>query len=113
MRFDALYDTIYGLAADVVRSLFGVGGPAAALMGEVERRGLSDARWRHIPGATFAKLVRIDGTALALYCAPTFVKLRMREGEPLDAKVYLQAGNLPWGTAKQEPKPAIDPGANA
>ena len=29
-------------------------------------------------------------------CAATFVKLRLRDGEPLDAKVYLQAGSLPW-----------------
>ena len=84
-------------AADAVRSLFGEGGPAAALMGEVERRGLSDARWRHIPDATFAKLVPVDGTICALYCTPTFLKLRMRDGEPLDAKMYLQAGAMELG----------------
>ena len=83
--------------ADVVRSLFGEGGPAAALMGEVERRGLSDARWRHIPGATFAKLMPVDGAMCALYCSPTFLKLRMRDGEPLDAKMYLQAGGMALG----------------
>ena len=32
------------------------------------------------------------GLAFALFCAPTFVKLRVRDGEPFDAKAYLQAG---------------------
>ena len=67
-------------------------GAAAELMGEVERLGLSDRRWSHLPGLVFATLVAFDGGSLALYCTPTFVKLRMRGGEPLDAKVYLQAG---------------------
>lgn len=78
-------------AARSVRKLFGEGGPATALMSEIERMGLSDDRWRHIPGASFSKLVDVDGTTLALYCAPTFAKLRMRGSEPLDAKIYLQA----------------------
>ena len=74
-----------------VRELFAEGGPAAALMREIERMGLADGRWRHVPDASFSKLVNVDGNPFALYCAPTFVKLRMRGGEPIDAKIYLQA----------------------
>ena len=33
----------------------------------------------------------VNGTNLKLFCMPAFVKLRMRDGVPLDAKVYLQA----------------------
>ena len=79
-------------SARSVRALFGQDGPAAALMGEIERAGLADGRWRHIPGASFSKLLAVDGEPFALYCTPTFVKLRMRGGKPLDAKAYLQAG---------------------
>ena len=35
--------------------------------------------------------MQVDGALLALYCVPTFVKLRLRNGKPLDAKMYLQA----------------------
>ena len=78
--------------ARTVRPLFEEDGAAAGLLGAIERMGLADDRWRQIPGAIFTKLVRMDDAALALYCVPTFVKLRMRDGEPLDAKVYLHAG---------------------
>lgn len=78
-------------AAAGVQKLFAKDGPAAALMDEIEREGLADGRWRHVPGASFSKLVGADDGLLALYCTPTFVKLRMRDGDPLDAKVYLQA----------------------
>ena len=77
--------------AHAMRPLFEEGGPAAELLGAVERLELADDRWRRIPDAMFSKLVPADGTVLALYCAPTFVKLRMRDGQPLEAKVYLQA----------------------
>ena len=84
-------------APDALRSLFGKGGSAEALLREVERRGLADDRWRLIPDAAFAKLVPIDGVPLVLYCAPTFLKLRMRDGKPFDAKVYLRAGSIASG----------------
>ncbi len=77
--------------AGSVRKLFAEGGPAAALMGAIERMELADGRWRHVPGASFATLVDMDDGPLAIFCAPTFVKLRMRDGEPFDAKIYLQA----------------------
>lgn len=75
-----------------MRPLFEEGGLAAELLGAVERLELADDRWRRIPDAMISKLVPADGTVLALYCVPTFVKLRMRDGRPLDAKAYLQAG---------------------
>ena len=78
-------------AADSVRKLFAENEPAAVLLGEIEQLGLSDERWQHIPNASFSKLVKLNDEVLALYCAPTFVKLRMRDGMPLDAKMYLQA----------------------
>ena len=78
-------------AAESVRKLFAENGPAAALMGAIERMELADGRWRHVPGASFATLVDMDDGPLAIFCAPTFVKLRMRDGGPLDAKIYLQA----------------------
>lgn len=79
-------------AAAKVRALFGEGRPGAELLGKIESLRLADTRWRHIPDASFSTLVRLDGEALALFCSPTFVKLRLRDGEPFDAKVYLQAG---------------------
>ena len=102
LQFDLMHDGSLGPtlgisagfsvgSANRIRRLFGEGGPAATLMGAVERMGLADDRWRLIPDASFSKLVHVDGEAIALYCVPTFVKLRMREGEALDAKLYLQA----------------------
>ncbi len=78
--------------AHTMRPLFEEGGPAAELLGAVERLGLADSRWRRIPDTMFSKLAPAGDTVLALYCVPTFVKLRMRDGRPLDAKAYLQAG---------------------
>ena len=69
-------------------------GPMAALMASVEARGLADGRWQRGFEATLRKLVNFDGGCLALYCIPTFVKLRLREGAPLDAKLYLQASAI-------------------
>lgn len=78
-------------AASRLRVLFGEGGPGAGLMGAVEALGLSDGRWRLIADASYATRVALDGQELLLYCVPTFVKLRLREGRPLDAKAYFQA----------------------
>lgn len=102
LQFDVMRDGTLGSTLGVsaefslapaarVRQLFGESGSAAELMKEIEDMGLADRRWNHIPDAAFSKLLKVDGNALALYCAPTFVKLRMRDGEMLDAKAYLQA----------------------
>jgi len=104
LQFDVLPDGSVGPTIGVsagfssaprskLKSLFADGGAAAGLMEQIERRGLADARWRLIPEASFAKLIENGDGPLALYCTPTFVKLRVRAGEPLDAKAYLQAGS--------------------
>ena len=74
-----------------VRSLFEQGSAACGLMEKIEELGLADDRWKHIASASYATAVDTGDAQLVLYCAPTFVKLRMRDGEPLDAKMYLQA----------------------
>lgn len=74
-----------------MRPVFEKDGVGAALMGEIESLGLADARWRRIPDVMYSKFVSFDDGACALYCLPVFVKLRMRDGAALDAKLYLQA----------------------
>ncbi|MBQ9043630.1 MAG: hypothetical protein IJ111_12555 [Eggerthellaceae bacterium] len=74
------------------RLLFGQGGAAARLFGRVEQMGLADGRWRRLPDACFATGVPLEEGLASLYCVPAFLKLRMRDGVPLDAKAYLQAG---------------------
>ena len=67
---------------------------AARLMHAVEAMGLADERWKAARGASYALSVEVNGSDLKLYCMPTFVKLRMRDGVPLDAKLYLIAGAI-------------------
>ena len=74
------------------RCAFENDGPARTLMGHVEEWGLADERWRLLPQTAFAKRVRRGGKLLTIYCYPAFIKLRWRNGEPLDAKAYLIAG---------------------
>lgn len=75
-----------------ISPLFMEGKPAAELFDKVERLGLADRRWQHIPGASFTTMVKVGGSPFVFSCVPTFVKLRLRNGKPLDAKAYLQAG---------------------
>ena len=65
---------------------------AGDLMSMLESWGLADDRWRMLAGTTFAKRVSFKDDSRLLFCYPTFVKLRGRMGEPLDAKAYLIAG---------------------
>ena len=67
-------------------------GAAGDLMRLVETWGLSDDRWRLIEDTMFSKRVHFGEEEKMLYCLPTFLKLRWRDGEPLDAKFYLIAG---------------------
>jgi hypothetical protein len=103
LQFDVMHDgstgPTLGISAgfslkseSAVRAIFSEGGAASQLMDAIEALGLSDARWRHVPGTAFSRFMQVDGALLALYCVPTFVKLRLRDGKPLDAKMYLQAG---------------------
>lgn len=103
LQFDVLEDGLVGptigvsagfpmAAASRMRSLFEEGGAAGKLLEQVEQRGLADERWRLVPGTIHTTLVDTGGMRIALYNMPTFMKLRLREGDPLDAKIYLQAG---------------------
>ena len=65
---------------------------AGELMARIEDWGLTDQRWHHLAGTMFSKRIKRNEESHLLYCLPTFVKLRWREGEPLDAKAYLIAG---------------------
>lgn len=62
------------------------------LMRQAMERGLVDERWRLLADTAFATRLRHDGASALLYGYPAFFKLRWRDGEPLDAKVYLIAG---------------------
>lgn len=85
--------------ASKTRPLFEQGGAAAELLGSIQGMGLADDRWRQLPGAIFTKLVKLPESTVVLYNMPTFVKVRMRDGALMDAKLYLQAGaqELPRG----------------
>lgn len=103
LQFDVLEDGSVGptigvsagfpmAPASAMRPLFEDDGPAAGLLAQIEARGLADSRWRLIPGTIYTGAVDAGEDKVVLYDAPTFVKLRVRDGQPLDAKVYLQAG---------------------
>lgn len=103
LQFDVLRDGTLGptlglsasfgmRSARYMRPLFERDGAGAVLLDEVERLGLADERWQCISNAMFTKRIGAGDAALALYCLPTFVKLRIREGIALDAKLYFQAG---------------------
>lgn len=65
---------------------------AGDLMRLVESWGLSDGRWRLLAHTAFVKSVSGQGGKCKLWCLPTFLKLRWRDGEAFDAKAYLKAG---------------------
>lgn len=67
-------------------------GEAGKLMRRLEERGLVDERWHVLAETAFAKGVRRGNESQTLWCYPTFVKLRWRDGEPIDAKAYLMGG---------------------
>ena len=71
---------------------FTVGGAAGRLMEELEKQGLADGRWRRLEETAFAQKLTFGPESCLIFCAPIFVKLRWRAGEPLDAKAYLMAG---------------------
>ena len=75
-------------------SSFTTDGASGSLMSKLEAWGLADARWRLLADTIGAwRLGHADGRPpVTLFCYPAFVKLRWRNGEPLDAKAYLVAG---------------------
>lgn len=71
---------------------FEVHGPAGELMHHVEAWGLADDRWRLFPDASYVKRAKLLGESCVCFNYPAFVKLRWRDGSPLDAKAYFMAG---------------------
>ena len=71
---------------------FDTSGSAGDLMRRVEEWGLADSRWSLLGDTAFATRATQNGKSTTLYCYPAFLKLRWRDGEPLDAKAYLIAG---------------------
>ena len=65
---------------------------AGTLMRQVEEWGLADDRWHDLAGTIFAKRLARGDDQMTLYCYPAFLKLRWRDGNPVDAKSYLIAG---------------------
>ncbi len=78
--------------ASKVRAFWGPGGDLAQLMEFAEELGIADARWQHVQKTIFTTVLQDGDVSRALYCVPVFVKFRVCAGEPLDSKLYLQAG---------------------
>lgn len=102
LQFDVLRDGSVGptlglsagfpmARASVLKPMF-VDGEGAAILTAMEELGLADDRWRLIADAIYTKIIPAQDGAFAFYNIPTFIKLRMRDGAALDAKVYMQAG---------------------
>jgi len=58
---------------------------------QLEGVGLVDERWKLLSSTSYAKRVAHHGESTMIACFPAFVKVRWREGMPLDAKAYLLA----------------------
>ncbi len=84
VRFEAL---VKGLT----QGTFNPQGEAGELMRQLEEWGLADDRWRQLTGTTFSKRLKGAGESCLLWCYPAFVKLKWRDGVPVDAKTYLVA----------------------
>ncbi len=67
-------------------------GEAGKLMKRIEQWGLADDRWQLLSDTIVSQKVTRKGKSSSLYCYPAFIKLRWKNGEPLDAKTYLIAG---------------------
>ncbi len=59
------------------------------LLGEVQRLGMADNRWKLLLEASFKKRVKKDDETVFLTCYAPGLKLRWRDGQAPDAKVYL------------------------
>ena len=74
------------------RHPFDEDGDAGKLMRRLEEWGLVDERWHALAQTAFAKRVKRGSVSQTLWCYPTFIKLRWRDGKPLDAKAYIAGG---------------------
>lgn len=77
---------------DEQEECFDPNGATARLMSRLEQWGLADDRWHSLAGTIFSTRIKRGDDSALLYCYPAFVKLRWRNGDPLDAKTYLIAG---------------------
>lgn len=79
-----------------IRESFSEGGAACHLLQRAEAWGLSDRRWRYARDIIFYKRLSLGGANVFLLSVPVFLKVRWREGKPLDAKMYdiARAGNI-------------------
>ena len=75
-------------------------GAGGDLMRRIEAWGLADDRWKLLYDASFAKGLKNNGVGSLLYNYLAFLKLRWRDGLPLDAKVYYLAGLQDLGTPR-------------
>jgi hypothetical protein len=66
-------------------------GEIGRLASWAQAQGLADERWKLLKDVLIAKRVTRKGASAMLACFPAFVKLRWREGRPMDAKAYLLA----------------------
>ena len=67
-------------------------GPIGDLMEQIVSWGLADERWRLLMSGAFAKRISHGDNSVRVFCMPAFIKLKWRDGEPVDAKAYLRAG---------------------
>ena len=74
---------------------YGTDGAARTLMEQVVSWGLADDRWQPLAATAYCKHIKLGDSQKQLYAFPAFVKLRWRDGAPLDAKAYLIAGATP------------------
>ncbi|MBR0261176.1 MAG: hypothetical protein IJQ85_05205 [Selenomonadaceae bacterium] len=74
-----------------IRELFSEGGNGYDLMKKIESWGLSDSRWQYIKAVSFNKYLRLGKLSLHISNLPIFLKVRWREGNMLDAKLYFIA----------------------
>lgn len=102
LQFDVLRDGSLGstiglsacfslMAEGTARAMLAEGGAMFTLLKKAEALGMADSRWQKLTDGLFTRMVRIGEHTMALYGSPTFAKLRIRDGAPLDVKIYLEA----------------------
>lgn len=67
-------------------------GGTKALVQQIKSWGLADERLDVLRDVTFSKRASLGNESFLLYCFPAFIKVRWRDGNPIDAKAYLMAG---------------------
>ena len=102
LQFDVLNDGSVGPTLGIsacfgsgseshLRPMLQAEGDAGQLLAHIEEMGLADSRWQQLAGGIYTRTLPVEDSMMLVTCSPTFVKLRMRNGKPFDAKVYIQA----------------------